>query len=207
MTRSIATGAFVTAVGATPSLPVALAGAPPATPRVPPHEPHRYRFFDADEAQFVEAACERLIPADDTGSGATAAGVPGYLDQQLAEPWGAGTLLYRMGPWQPGTPIPSAHPARSPAELFRATLAAINRRLESHGTPFTRLSGPAQDALLAALQTGNARLPGIPTQAFFALLLAMTLEGFFSHPVHGARRDRIAWRLEGFPGAHAPSPG
>jgi gluconate 2-dehydrogenase gamma chain len=31
----------------------------------------------------------------------------------------------------------------------------------------------------------------------------MTVEGFFSNPLYGASRDRIGWRIAGFPGAYA----
>ena len=164
----------------------------------------RYRFFDAAEARFIEAACERLIPADDTGSGATTAGVAAYLDRQLAGPWGAGEQPYRDGCWQPGTQIPSGEPALTPAALFRVSLRAIDRRLGARGgLPFHRLPVAAQDAFLSGLQDGTVDFPGVPIGAFFAALLGMSVEGFFSHPQHGPRRDRIAWRLGGFPGAHA----
>jgi len=63
-----------------------------------------YLFFNADEAALIEAAVARLIPKDDEWGGALEAGVPNYIDKQLAGAWGAGERLYRSGPWQPGTP-------------------------------------------------------------------------------------------------------
>ena len=39
--------------------------------------------------------------------------------------------------------------------------------------------------------------------AFFDMVLKMTVEGFFRHPLYGPRRDRLGWRMAGFPGAHA----
>ena len=95
---------------------------------------------------------------------------------------GGGTQSYRTGSWQPGSPSAPGPDARSPAALFRLTLGAINHRLSRRGTAFAKLTGPGQDALLTALQTGSPDFLGIPTPAFFALLLAMTMEGFFSHP-------------------------
>ena len=62
-----------------------------------------YLFFNASEAAFIEAACERLIPHDKHGAGALAAGVPNYLDKQLGGAWGAGERLYRSGPWAAGS--------------------------------------------------------------------------------------------------------
>ena len=49
-----------------------------------------YLFFNAQEVEFIEAACERLIPADEIGPGAPDAWVPNYLDKQLGGAWGAG---------------------------------------------------------------------------------------------------------------------
>jgi gluconate 2-dehydrogenase gamma chain len=176
-------------------------GAPEATPARGPVHP-AYLFFDAAEAQFIEAACERLIPADASGPGALDAGVPRYLDRQLGGPWGAGERLYRSEPWQPGTPSP-AFQRLAPAKLFRAALRAINHAFEKRATNFAELPCEAQDAFLAALESGEANL-GVPAAAaFFDMLLKMTVEGFFSHPLYGRTRDRVAWRMIGFPGAYA----
>jgi hypothetical protein len=46
-------------------------------------------------------------------------------------------------------------------------------------------------------------LGGVPSAIFFRLLLTMTVEGFFSNPHHEVSRDRVNWRMPGFPGAHA----
>ena len=98
---------FVTTVGAasvasatallTAPAPAATAGAA-ASAKIPSDAPPVYLFFNADEARFIEAACERLIPADELGAGALLAAVPNYLDKQLGGAWGAGERLYRSGP-------------------------------------------------------------------------------------------------------------
>ena len=99
-------------------------------PNSPPRRrPAPYLFFNAEEAAFIEAACERLIPADDDGPGALEAGVPNYIDKQLGGAWGAGERLYRSGPWQPGTPSQGYQLPFTPAELFRTALRAINNEL------------------------------------------------------------------------------
>ena len=164
--------------------------------------PRGYLFFDAAEARFIEAACNRLIPADGAGAGALSAGVLAYMDAHLAGAWGNGEDIYRGGPWQPGTPeaLPTAHSA-SPAELFRAGLAAVLRDLADRGPPFGELSTAAQDSYLARLATGASI--GASVRIFFDMLLLMTIEGFFINPHHGGRRDRVSWPLQGFPGAFA----
>ena len=164
--------------------------------------PHPYRFFGATEASIIEAACERLIPGDSSAPGARQAGVPHYLDRHLADSWGKGERLYRVGPWQPGTPFDRRQAPSKPAELFRAALTAIHQDLSRRGLRFEALPTAAQDAYLAALEAG-APLDGVPTAAFFDLLLLMTTEGFFAHPQYGSTRDHLAWPLRGFPGAYA----
>jgi len=88
-----------------------------------------YLFFNDDEAAFIESAIARLIPKDDQWAGALEAGVPNYIDKQLAGAWGAGERLYRNGPWQPGTPSQGHQLPFTPAELFRTALGAINKEL------------------------------------------------------------------------------
>ena len=177
----------------------------PAVPKSPHTTGRRhianlaYRFFNGAEAQFIEAACDRLIPADASGPGAVGAGVPYYLDEHLAGSWGAGLLLYRSSGWQPGSPLRLPF---TPAELFHRALGAINREFGMRGIQFGALPPMAQERFLAALERGDVQLGDVPAGRFFELLLAITVEGFFSSP-QGSTRDRVAWRLGGFPGAYA----
>ena len=182
------------ALGAAALIPAALHLGAPASGRP---GALAYVFFDALEARFIEAACERLIPADAAGPGALGADVPRYLDRQLAGAWGAGSIPYRGGPWQAGSPPGVRGPRFPPALLFRTALSALR------GAPFHRWPAGEQDAYLRQLAAGGATLAGVPSEVFFQMLLALTVEGFFSHPVHGATRDRVAWSMDGFPGAHA----
>src|SRR5271169_4096420 len=203
---------FVTTVGAATVIPATVllqtpaeAAAAPAkntSTEAPPGKP-TYLFFNADEVLFIEAACERLIPADESGPGALGAGVANYLDKQLGGAWGAGERLYRSGPWQPGTPSQGYQLPLTPAELFHTSLRAINRDLAAQHTPFNAMSAADQDAYLKSLESGAHDLDGVPSAIFFAILLQMTVEGFFSDPVYGGNRDMVAWRMIGFPGAYA----
>jgi gluconate 2-dehydrogenase gamma chain len=207
---------FVTTVGAATMVPAATLlsstahAAPPAPAPTPTKHSHSaepaktaYLFFDPEEALFIEAACDRLIPPDESGPGALGAGVPNYLDKQLGGAWGAGERLYRSGPWQSGTPSQGYQLPFSPAELFHASLRAIGRDLDGRGKPFHEMSAEAQDAYLQSLESGTHELDGVPSAVFFDMLLKMTVEGFFSDPVYGGNRDMVAWRMIGFPGAYA----
>jgi gluconate 2-dehydrogenase gamma chain len=163
-----------------------------------------YTFFNPDEARFIEAAVERLIPKDENGPGALDAGVPNYIDKQLGGAWGAGERLYRSGPWQQGAPTQGYQLPFTPAELFHNALRGIRTDLGKRGQPsFAKLSVQDQNAYLTALQTGNTDLSGVPSNVFFESLLALTTEGYFSDPVYGGNRDMVAWKMIGFPGAYA----
>ena len=91
---------FVASIGAASLVPAAAAlaveqapsaPAPSHTPLGTPDTAPVYLFFNASEARFIEAACERLIPADEHGAVALAAGVPNYLDKQLGVPGAPGS--------------------------------------------------------------------------------------------------------------------
>ena len=168
-----------------------------------PSDAPLYLFFNAKEVEFIEAACERLIPADETGPGALDAWVPNYLDKQLGGAWGAGERLYRSGPWQKGKPTQGYQLPFTPAELFHTALRAIDNELSAQQTSFARLAPEQQDAYLKGLEAGGKDLDGVPSDAFFTMLLQMTIEGYFSDPVYGGNRDMVAWKMIGFPGAYA----
>lgn len=164
----------------------------------------RFEFFNLPEREFIEAAVQRLIPPDATGPSANEAGVPGFIDKQLAGAWGAGERLYRSGPWQQGTPSQGYQLPLTPAELFRTALRGIDADTRARlGKPFAQLDGAAQDAYLTDLQAGSVNLQGVPSKVFFDSLLAMTIEGYFCDPVYGGNVDMAAWKMIGFPGAYA----
>jgi hypothetical protein len=73
----------------------------PAAPRAGPYQP---RFFSAAEWAFIEAACDRLIPADDIGPSASQAGVPEFIDRHMQTPYAAGDIWYMQGPFVEAAP-------------------------------------------------------------------------------------------------------
>lgn len=162
----------------------------------------RYEFFSPAEAAFVEAAAARLIPVDELGPGALEAGVPFFIDRQLAGAYGAGARLYRAGPWREGTPSQGYQLPHTPAELFRAAIRAIDANLASKGG-FAKLSPHDQDGFLDALQKGSVDLGAAGTSEFFEILLALTMEGYLSDPAYGGNRAMEAWKMIGFPGAYS----
>jgi gluconate 2-dehydrogenase gamma chain len=168
-----------------------------------PVEPGPYRFFSADEAQFIEAAVARLIPADDLGPGAVEAGVPTFLDRQLAGQYGQAQRWYMLGPWRPGTGTQGYQSRLTPAQMYRFAIKAVDAhvRQSNGGKTFAELSAEDQDKLLAALEKDEIKLEGVSAKTFFEVLLQNTIEGFFSDPIYGGNRDMAAWKMIGFPGA------
>jgi gluconate 2-dehydrogenase gamma chain len=162
-------------------------------------------FFTAGERAFIEAAVGRLIPNDPVGPGAVEAGVPFFLDRQLAGPFGQGQHYYLGGPWAKGTPEQGYQSRFSPAQLYRAAIAAIDRYVGANfkGSSFAGLAEADRDTVLKGLESGAVQLDGgVDSKTFFAMLLQNTKEGYLSDPIYGGNRDMGAWKMIGFPGAH-----
>ena len=162
-----------------------------------------WTWFTDVEAAFITAAVARLIPADDLGPGAVEAGVPTFIDRQLAGPYGRGERWYMQGPWSPGLPTQGYQTRLTPAGMYRAAIKAIDAAVvrESRGGSFAKLAPTDQDAFLQRLENGDVALAGADAKGFFAQLLQNTLEGFWSDPIYGGNRDLVGWKLIGFPGA------
>lgn len=163
------------------------------------------RFLTEAEYAFVEAVADRILPADRDSPGGRDAGVAVFIDAQLAGPWGQGGGFYAAAPHQAGTPRQGYQLPFTPAALYRAAIPATEAqvaRLHS-GRRFAELPAAEQDAVLTALEAGRLDLTPADARAFFALLRANCIEGYFSDPVHGGNRDMAGWRMLGFPGAYA----
>jgi gluconate 2-dehydrogenase gamma chain len=164
-----------------------------------------YVFFTPEEALFIEAAVARLIPNDPIGPGAVEAGVPYFLDRQLAGRYGRGDHFFLGGPWPKGTPEQGYQSRFTPAQLYRAAIAAIDQYVVrgASRTSFAKLAAGDQDTMLKGLESGAAQLDGgVDSKTFFSMLLQNTKEGYFSDPIYGGNREMGAWKMIGFPGSH-----
>jgi gluconate 2-dehydrogenase gamma chain len=162
-----------------------------------------HRFLNESERRFLLAAVDRLIPPDERWPGAAEAGVVNYIELQMAGPWGRGEILYRHGPFRKGTPMQGYQLEYTPAELFRRSILAINAHFTSQAKSFDQLPAEEKDAYLSSLEKGDIDLEGVPSNTFFDFLLQHTVEGFFSDPIYGGNKNKIAWKMIGFPGAYA----
>ena len=127
------------------------------------------RFFTAEEARVIQSAAERIFPTDESGPGATEAGVVIYIDRQLASPYGKDKYRYTKGPWIQSIPEHGYQGQETPQQIYRAGIKLL-------GDNFAGLSPEEQDQHLESIESSY----------FFQLL---------AHP-YGRRHvlRSIAWR-------------
>lgn len=161
-------------------------------------------FLTSPERAFVAAAADRLIPPDPTGPSASEAGVPTFIDRQLAGGFGQGDHFYLGGPWPKGTPSQGYQSRFTPAQFYRVAIADIERHVARvhDGKAFTHLEPDVQDGLLKQLEAGEIALDRVDAKEWFSTFLQNVREGYFADPIYGGNRDMAAWKMIGFPGAH-----
>lgn len=166
-----------------------------------PDHPNVFNYLTVPEVRFLDAAVARLIPADHLGPGAKEADVTVYIDRQLASVWGTHGRNYRQGPWMEGTPEQGFQSRMTPQEIYRAGIRETDLHCVAKYDKRFDLCTPAQqEEVLKNLEAGKIELPSISAKLFFDLLWRNTEEGFFADPIYGGNRDKIGWRLVGFPG-------
>lgn len=129
--------------------------------------------FDPHQRATVEAATERIIPAD-RDPGAKQAGVIDYIEKTLGGYETEHAPVYING-------------VQNLDRLAR-------ERFESER--FISLRPEQQDEILAGLEKQRS--------AFFSVLIEHTMQGFYGDPRHGGNRDRVGWKVIGFPGPARP---
>jgi gluconate 2-dehydrogenase gamma chain len=164
-----------------------------------------YSFLNLDEAAFVEALVDHMVPADELTPSGTDVGINVYIDRALAGAWGKGDRLYMQGPWKPGVPSQGYQLPLTPAQLYRAGIEATNAYCrKTYSKPFASLDEKQREDVLAGLSTGKVTFDGgLPVRAFWTTVYQTVMEGMFSDPIYGGNRNKAGWKLIGFPGAIA----
>jgi len=142
-----------------------------AKPPVP-----RCRFLTDSEAALLSDICEEIIPRDDA-PGASETGAVAYIDRQLCGAFARHRQAYRRG-------LESF--ARVCLEVFKA--------------PFGKLAPEDRLRALRLVEQGDAPKAlweGPSQKAFFGLVLAHTMQGFYGNPRHGGNRDYASFRMLG----------
>jgi gluconate 2-dehydrogenase gamma chain len=188
---------------ATGLAPHAEAQAPAASPPTA-SEPPTYLVLTATEAAFFTAVADTMIPADELSPSGSDCGLVGFCDRQLASAWGGGTKMYRSGPFRKAKPEHGYQLALTPREFFAAGIAATNAWThKTHRKDFDRLAPKDREAALRAMQDGKADLGDFQQKEFFDALLQLIMEGFFADPIYGGNKDKVAWKMIGYPGLPA----
>ena len=197
-------GAGATAAALTPTVSTPADAQPKPAASTAASGPEGYLTLTATEAAFFAAAVDTLIPADELTPAASDCGVVTFIDRQLASAWGGGAKMYRSGPFRKGKPEQGYQLPLTPREFFAAGIVATNEwTRKTYGKEFDRLAPKEREAALKELDAGKAALADFDGKQFFEALLRITMEGFFADPIYGGNRNKVAWRMVGYPGLPA----
>jgi gluconate 2-dehydrogenase gamma chain len=178
--------------------------APPAKDASPSPAAEPLLTLTATEAAFLSAAYDTFIPPDRLSPSGTDCGLVAFIDRQLAGAWGSGAKSYRSGPFIKGTREQGYQLPLTPREFFGAGIKATNAwTRKTYGKDFDRLSGADREAALKAMDAGKAELADVSGKEFLEMLLQSAMEGFFADPIYGGNRDKVSWRMVGYPGLPA----
>ena len=192
------------AAAATVSLPQGAEAQQVASPTAAPDAGSPgYSFLNLEEAAFVEALVDHMVPADDLTPKGTDIGINIYIDRALAGGWGKGERLYMQGPWKLGLPSQGYQLPLTPAQLYRAGIEATNAHCrKAYGKAFDRIDDKQREEVLVALSSGKLSFDnGLPARVFWTTVYQTVMEGMFSDPIHGGNRNKAVWKMIGFPGA------
>jgi gluconate 2-dehydrogenase gamma chain len=197
--------AVATALGGSLAAPAQAQTAPPSSAASPPSPaPEPLLTLTTTEAAFLSAAYDTFIPADRLSPSGTDCGLVTFIDRQLAGAWGGGARLYRSGPFVQGKREQGYQLSLTPREFFAAGIKAANAwSRKTYGKDFDRLSAAERETALKTMDAGKAELDEINGKQFFEMLLASAMEGFFADPIYGGNRDKVSWRMVGYPGLPA----
>lgn len=158
-------------------------------------------FFRPEQFDIVQAASERIFPADENGPGAIDLLVPYFIDHQLAGSWGVNAKDYTSGPFYQGEATQGYQGNLNRQEIFEIGLRGLQQySLDNYDNPFKDLSAEEQEDVLIEFLEGNVELKGITSAYFFNVLRSVTIEGVYSDPLYGGNADMEGWKMKNFPG-------
>jgi gluconate 2-dehydrogenase gamma chain len=163
------------------------------------------KYFTREEWVFLQAACARLIPADENGPGAVELGVPEFIDREMEDPFGHAANWYMQGPFASALPELGYQSPLTPREVYRAGISEVDAycRRMFENKYFSEISITQQDSVLTGLEKGALDFENVSGKSFFGFLLQNTKEGYLADPIHGGNKNMGSWKMIGFPGARA----
>jgi gluconate 2-dehydrogenase gamma chain len=207
--RAFLIQSFVGAAGAATAAALPFAASADTKPAAGPAAPAAaapagYEWLRPGEQAFVEALVEHMCPADKNSPGGVDMGLNIFFDRALAGNWGQGDRLYLQGPFRKGTANQGYQLGMTPAALFRAgTEGLADYCAATFRKPFDALAAADKEQLLKGLQAGKIELPnGVPAKTYFDQLLQMFYEAMFADPIYGGNRNKMGWKMIGYPGVN-----
>ncbi len=187
------------------------ADAPTATATAPsqqapaPSAVSGYTLLGPEEATFVEAVVNVMCPADSLTPNGTDCGLSIFIDRQLAGDFGKGGRMYSQGPWQQGKPQQGYQLPLKPAEFFKAGIATAGGAAQTrYGKTFDQLSPADADAFLADIAAGKVTDERLSLADWFSqLMYPLFQQACFADPIYGGNRDKVFWKMIGYPGLPA----
>lgn len=159
-------------------------------------------YFTQEQFKIVEAATERIFPADDNGPGAKDLGVAYFIDHQLSGDWGFNSREYMHAPFYKGEKAQGYQGRLRRREIFDIGLRELqNHSLSKYQKNFTELSEEEQDSILTDFAEDNVNLTTISATGFFNMLRSSTLEGAYSDPLYSGNRNMDGWKMRNYPGS------
>jgi gluconate 2-dehydrogenase gamma chain len=164
-----------------------------------------YLCFNPEEADFVEALVDHMCPPDDLTPGGTDCGLAVFMDRQLAGAFGQGDRLYLRGPFRPGLAEDGYQMPLTPMQQFKAGVRAFDEACgQKQRAGFARLDPPAKEAALIEVAAGRWDEGRVGLGAWFNdLVYPLFLQACFADPIYGGNRDKVFWKMIGYPGLPA----
>jgi gluconate 2-dehydrogenase gamma chain len=164
-----------------------------------------YLSLGPDEAAFVEAMINVMCPADHLTPSGVDCGLATYIDRQLAGGFGKGDRLYMHAPWKRGKPQLGYQLPLRPEQFFKVGVAAAQEACAKRFGKFFDLLAPADaDLFLQELADNKLHHPRISLADWFnELVYPLFVQACFADPVYGGNKDKIFWRMVGYPGLPA----
>lgn len=164
-----------------------------------------YQILGQDEAAFVEALVNVMCPADALTPSGVDCGIATYIDRQLAGAFGQGAKRYMQGPFRVAKPELGYQLPLTPAQFFQAGIEAANRHCKQrHGKSFDQLTAADADTFLQQLADGPLDDEHVALSRWFhELVYPLFVQGCFADPIYGGNRNKVFWKMIGYPGLPA----
>ncbi len=132
--------------------------------------------LSSEQIRILAAFTDRIIPKDDLGPSASESGVTEYINRALGDYLAGEKTAFIEG---------------------LEAMDAFARR--SQGGALVELTPDKQDAVLTAMENGNAE-GFADARAFFNRARRLTMEGMFGDPYYGGNKNFAGWDLIRYPG-------